>query len=152
MKKYVYTLIKRKVALTILLAIGIVLIGILYWVLHGDRIFLILCLSVALFSIVKAVNCVQKYKRQQIEEIVGMCEAIFPKPFTRYTCIHLATDDNTLELWVPKQTKLRIGSCYCLYYWQHGASTGIDSIDARICSDMFLGYRPRPIEQLKKAD
>ena len=141
MKKYVYTLIKRKVALTILLAIGIVLIGILYWVMQGDRIFLILSLSVALFSIVKAVNCVQKYKRQQIEEIVGMCEAIFPKPFTRYTCIHL---------WVPKQTKLRIRSCYCLYYWQHGASTGIDSIDARICSDMFLGYRP--IEQLKKAD
>lgn len=142
MGKDLHALIRKKVILTLLTAAGILMIGILYWAAQGDRILLMLSLAIAVFCSLKVVDYIRKYQKGQIEELAGTCEAVTQKPFSKYKCVRLNAEGGILELWVPKQTRLQAGSSYRLYYWQHSAATGIESLDARICGDMFLGYVP----------
>lgn len=148
MEKYLQLLIFRKVLITLALSAGILLISILYWIVQGDHTLLTLSIVVSVFSIIRAVGYIKKYLKNQVEGFEGVCESITQKPFGKNKCITLITsNENKVVLWVPKHTKLKRGLSYRLYYWQR-PSIGIDSLDAKICSDMFLGHVPiAPIEQ-----
>ncbi len=134
--------LRSKIIITMLIGLGCLILGVAYFFMAHDTIFL--CLSGIIFvvSIVKALGYFNIAKKKQYETVVGTCVFIAPVMLRKFMKIKIM-DAEGVETTVNlrKGSKLKIGEKYCLYFKRN--TTRIvesDFIETMLATDNFLGF------------
>lgn len=131
----------KKIIITLLLGIGCLTVGAIYYIAARDTIFL--ALSAALFVGCAyrsgSLYCMMAGKHYCVAE--GVCIGITPKPMRRYRSVRFM-DAEGLEttLLLDKRTKVKIGYRYRIYFKRdQRPHFGSEYLDTALSADCFLG-------------
>ena len=131
----------HKVLFTVLIGIGCMIVGCIYFIFSRDTITLALSAAVFIFSIARSAGLYQTISKQKYEIVEGACIGVSSKPFRKHFTVKIM-DDAGIEssLRFGKQTKVKIGLRYRFYFKQgQRMSVGNAYFDTALASDNFLG-------------
>ena len=131
-----------KVLFTVLIGIGCMIVGCVYFIFSRDTITLALSGAVFIFSIAKSAGLYYTIAKQKYEIVEGTCIGVSSKPFRKQFTAKIM-DDSGIEssLRFGKQTKVKIGFRYRFYFKQgQRMSVGNAYFDTALSSDHFLGF------------
>lgn len=133
-----------------LIGIGvlILIVGAVYGLLSGDRLFVIM--SAVIFS----VNVYKVFELRKIEKenkytiVSGECIGAEYKLVGKYRLYKIKSNDGTMEISVPKSVKLKINESYKLYFknMPPESETYGAWLKNKILSESFLGYEVNECE------
>ena len=135
--------LKRKLFLTIIIGFLCFTIGLVMYFMSKDIMMLFLSSLVFCMSFVKAFFLYRIIAEHKYETVEGTCVSITPKPLRKYRKIKIMDDFGTeSSILLGKQTKLKIGFRYRLYFKQmpHKYTLGSEYFDSAFSSDSFLGF------------
>lgn len=147
----------RKWLLTNVVSIGGLGIGVVYYFIAGDGIFLGLSAIVFLFGILRGVSLYRLTARGDYERVEGTCIRITLKPLRKCRQIKIM-DSQGVEstLMLTKQTKIKIGYRYRFYFKKDARPLlGSEYLDTALSTDCFLGCEelgPYPEETKSEAE
>jgi hypothetical protein len=135
--------LKRKLFLTIIIGFLCFAIGLVMYFMSKDIMMLFLSSLVFCMSFVKAFFLYRIIAEHKYETVEGTCVSITPKPLRKYRKIKIMDDFGTeSSILLGKQTKLKIGFRYRLYFKQmpQQYTSGSEYFDSALSSDGFLGF------------
>lgn len=142
MNRHIPPALSKTIWLTLLIGLGCICLGTLYFLKTKDRILLFLSLSVFLGCAAKALFLYRTARKRRYETVEGTCVNAVPKAFGNMQTVRLlGTDGAEHTLCLPKTCKLRAGGHYRLYFTQRDLPWSASSrLDAALKTDGFLGY------------
>lgn len=127
----------------ILIGIGCLAVGIISYIVYIDFKMLILSSLITCGMFVKSFFTYRRFKDGKYITVTGTCTNIVRNLFARYKTVEIATEDENLELYLPKETKLSLNEKYIFYFSKKPKDTTIivnQYITSRLNVDNFLGY------------
>lgn len=127
-----------------LIGIGVLflIVGAVYGLLSGDRVFVVMS------AVIFAVNVYKVFELRKIEKenkytvVSGECIGAEYKLVGKYRLYRIKSGEGTMEISVPKSVKLKINESYKLYFknMPPESETYGAWLKNRILSESFLGY------------
>ncbi|MBE5040768.1 hypothetical protein [Ructibacterium gallinarum] len=126
----------------ILLGSGCLVVGVVSFIAYGDSVLLCLSVIVSAGMVLKAWLLCKRFKNNQFIKIVGVCTKVDRPLFSKTKSAEIQTDDKTMRVCIPKETKLAVNKIYAFYFAKKPEEMP-KSINQRIANKMnadnFLG-------------
>ena len=137
----------HRLLFTPLIGAGCLAVGIAYYCVSHDKVFLLLSSAVFTASAVQTFRLCQLIKKKKYRTTQGVCVGITPKPLRRYRQVRLMDEDGLeTTLLLDKRTRVKIGFRYRAYFKEEShPSLGSEYLDTALSGNSFLG-----IEELGK--
>lgn len=138
----------RRLALTALLGISIFLFSCIYFFTVNDRILLLLSTGLLLGAFWRCFELYRIARFQKYEVIEGVCHAITPQPFSKYSNVSILSGGQKITLKLRKHSGLKIGRRYRFYFDRRKSiHLGIDRLDTVLNTNDYLGHEAADEEQ-----
>jgi len=132
----------RKLLFTALIGVGILIVGLSYYIYSKDHITLILSFLIFVCGMIRSAGLYIVISKEKYDVVEGTCVGIKSKPFSKQCTVKIIDDKGIeISLRFVKQTKIKIGFFY-RFYFKRGEriSVGNEYLDAALSSDYFLGF------------
>lgn len=129
----------RRWLLTAAAVPGFFLAGLAAFLALEDRVLLILSALLALCTLLRCLSFYRVAAGQAYDSLQGVCIAVQRLPMRHQQSVRLLTpegEEHTFTL--DKQTRLRVGNCYQVYFQPHPAGAPEDGLHGRPL-DLVLG-------------
>ncbi len=135
-------IIHKKTILLSAISIMCVIVGIAYGIKSKDKILMIMSVIICGVNIFKIFELRNIYNQNKYMIISGRCLESIYKITGNYRLYRILSNDDVIEISVPKNVKLSINEDYKLYFKQSNLISGEcgDWIKNKILSECFLGY------------
>lgn len=135
-------IIHKKTILLSAISIMCVVVGIAYGIKSKDKILMIMSVIICGVNIFKVLELRSIYKHNKYIVISGRCLESIYKIAENYRIYRILSNDDIIEISVPKNIKLSINEEYNLYFKQSNLVSEEYGawIKNKILSEYFLGY------------
>ena len=133
-----------------LIGIGVLflIVGTVYGLFSGDRLFVIMSTVIFSVNVYKAFELRKIEKENKYITISGECIGAEYKLVGKYRLYKIKSGESTMEISVPKSVKLKINESYKLYFknMPPESETYGAWLKNKILSESFLGYEVNECE------
>lgn len=129
----------RKWLLTCVIGIGSLLAGVVMFFTADDRVMLRISVLLALLIVLRCIALFRLISKQRYETVEGICIGVKTPPLRRQRSLCLLTEtgaEHTITL--DKQTSVRIGRCYRVYFRSSGIAQNSASLPSILAQDQLL--------------
>ncbi len=139
----------KKLIITVAIGIGCLTLGIIYYRLTSDQIFLILSLIIFAHNAIQSSLLYRIIIKKNYQYYSGICLDIKFKPWAKYQKATFCGDDGQeMTLLLARRSKIKVGNYYGFYFKQAAnLSLGNDYLDASLAGGYLLAY-----QQLAQSD
>ena len=131
----------KKAAGMVLVGLLCLIFGTVYGAVSHDRTLILLSVTVFGVCIYKAYDIHKILKNKRFKVIEGECKTILFNPIGKYRRIQITFGEQTQELSVPKNIKVKQGKKYRFYFKDNnGFDLENKYIKNKILSDSLIGY------------
>lgn len=132
----------KKIIGGILIGIGCFVVGIINFIAYNDQKLFFLSLILSLGIFLKAWLTHKRFKNNEFIKIVGVCTNVTRTLFSSNKTVEILSEDETLKLYLPRETKISVNKTYAFYFAKKPEDTPViinQYITSKVNMDNFLG-------------